>query len=105
MLDYGVQQRRREIGIRMAIGAQAGDIARRVTRQVFSMTALGAGAGIAAGMAAVRYIESLLYQVRGNDPWMLALPGIAIVCAALLASLPAVLRAVRIDPAATLRAD
>ena len=105
VLDYGVLQRRREIGIRMAIGAQAGDIARRVTRQIFAMVALGALLGIAGGMAAVRYIESLLYQVRGDDPWMLALPALAIVCSAVLAAVPAVRRAVRIDPAATLRAD
>ncbi|MEO8372030.1 MAG: FtsX-like permease family protein, partial [Candidatus Solibacter sp.] len=105
VLDYGVQQRRREIGIRMAIGAQAGDIARRITAQVFTMVGLGAVIGIAVGMAAVRYVEALLYEVRGNDPWMLAAPGVAIVCAALLASIPAVRRAVRIDPAETLRGD
>ena len=50
VLDYGVLQRRREIGIRMAIGAQAGDIARRVTAEAFSMVLLGAVAGIALGM-------------------------------------------------------
>jgi predicted lysophospholipase L1 biosynthesis ABC-type transport system permease subunit len=105
VLDYGVQQRRREIGIRMAIGAQAGDIARRITAQVFAMVALGAVMGVTGGMAAVRYVESLLYQVRGNDPWMLAVPGLTIVCAALIAAVPAVRRAVRIDPAETLRGD
>ena len=49
-LDYGVLQRRREIGIRMAIGAQAGDIARRVTLEAFAMVLVGAIAGLAAGM-------------------------------------------------------
>ncbi len=105
VLDYSVLQRRREIGIRMAIGAPAGDIARRVTVDVFSMVLLGAIAGLALGMASVRYIESLLYQVKPTDLAMLALPSLAILAAALLAALPAVIRAVRIDPATTLRAE
>ena len=57
VLDYAVLQRRREIGIRMAIGAQAGDIARRVTADVFVMVLAGAVAGLALGMASARYIE------------------------------------------------
>jgi len=105
VLDYSVLQRRREIGIRMAIGAQGGDIARRVTADVFSMVALGAFAGLALGMASVRYIESLLYQVKPTSPAMLALPSLTILIATLLAALPAVMRAVRIDPATTLRSE
>lgn len=105
VLDYSVLQRRREIGIRMAIGAPAGDIARRVTTDIFSMVLLGALGGLALGMASVRYIETLLYNVKPTDPGALALPPLTIFAAALLAALPAVIRAVRIDPAATLRAE
>jgi predicted lysophospholipase L1 biosynthesis ABC-type transport system permease subunit len=105
VLDYSVLQRRREIGIRMAIGAPATDIARRVTVDVFSMVLVGALAGLALGMASVRYIETLLYQVKPTDPVMLGLPSLAILAAASLAALPAVIRAVRIDPAATLRSE
>lgn len=105
VLDYSVLQRRREIGIRMAIGAPAADIVRRVTADVFSMVLLGALAGLALGMASVRYIESLLYQVRPTDLSMLALPSLTIFVAALLAALPAVIRAVRIDPAKSLRVE
>ena len=54
VLDYSVLQRRREIGIRMAIGAPAADIARRVSAEVFSMVLLGALAGLALGMASAR---------------------------------------------------
>jgi hypothetical protein len=105
VLDYSVFQRRREIGIRMALGAQAGDIARRAGLEVFAMVAAGAVAGLALGMASVRYIESLLYQVKATDPEALAIPSLAILAAALLAALPALLHAVRIDPANVLRAE
>jgi predicted permease len=105
VLDYGVLQRRREIGIRLAIGAPAGDIARRVTADVFSMVIVGAVAGVALGMASVRYIETLFYQVKATDVGMLALPSLTILVVALTAALPAVVRAVRIDPASMLRAD
>ena len=105
VLEYSVLQRRREIGIRMAIGAPAGDIARRVTADVFSVVIAGALAGLALGMASVRYIESLLYQVKATDLGVLALPSLTIVGVALLAALPAVIRAVRIDPATTLRSE
>jgi predicted permease len=105
VLDYSVLQRRGEIGIRMAIGAQAGDIARRVTEDVFRMVLAGAVAGLGLGMLSVRYIAALLYQVRPTDPAMLAMPAAIILGAALIAALPAVIHAVRIDPVAMLRAD
>jgi predicted permease len=105
VLDYSVLQRRREIGIRMAIGAQASDVVRRITAGVFSVVFLGALAGLALGIASARYIESLLYQVQPTDLGMLALPSLTIFAAALSAALPAAVRAVRIDPATTLRAE
>jgi predicted permease len=105
VLDYSVLQRQREIGIRLAIGAQAGDIARRVTADVSLMVVAGALAGLALGMASVRYIETLFYQVRATDLGMLAFPSLTILAAALLAALPAVIRAVRIDPVKMLRAE
>jgi len=105
VLDYSVLQRRREVAIRMALGAQAGDVARRVTADVFSVVFVGGFAGLVLGLASVRYIQSLLYQVKPGDPRMLALPALTILAAALLASLPPVIGAVRIDPAETLRAE
>ena len=105
VLDYSVVQRRREIGIRMALGARAGSIARKVTATVFSMVLVGAVVGIALGLASVRFIETLLYQVRATDISWLILPWLAILAAALIASLPAVLRAVRIDPVIALRSE
>jgi predicted permease len=105
VLDYSVLQRRREIGIRMAIGARSGAIARLVTLPVFSMVLLGALAGLALGMASARYIESLFYEVKATDLDALALPSLTILIAAIVAALPAVIRAVRIDPAKMLRMD
>jgi predicted lysophospholipase L1 biosynthesis ABC-type transport system permease subunit len=105
VLDYGVLQRRREIGIRIAIGAQAGGIARLVAVDALSMVLVGAVAGLALGMASVRYIAALLYQVKPTDVAMLALPSFTILAAAVIAAVPAVIRALRIDPAAMLRAD
>jgi ABC-type antimicrobial peptide transport system permease subunit len=65
----------------------------------------GALAGLALGFGSVRYIASLLYQVRPSDPRMVALPALTILASALLAALPPVISAVRIDPAETLRAE
>ena len=105
VLDYSVLQRRREIGIRMAIGARAGDIARRVTAGIFAVVLAGALAGIALGLVSVRYIQSLFYQVKATDPLALALPAIAVFSAAIAAAIPGILRAVRIDPATSLRSE
>jgi predicted permease len=105
VLDYSVLQRRREIGIRMAIGAQAGDIARRVTGEAFAMVLLGAAAGLGLGLGAVRFMETLLYGVNATDFTILAVPSLTIVAVALIAALAPVIRALRVDPVAMLRME
>ena len=105
VLDYSVLQRRKEIGIRLALGARAGNVVQGVTVDVFSMVLTGAIAGLVLGFAAARYIQTLLYQVKPSDPRMLAFPALTIIAAALLAALPPVIRAIRINPADTLRAE
>jgi ABC-type lipoprotein release transport system permease subunit len=105
VLEYSVTVRRREIGIRMALGARPGDVARRVTAGVLSMVVLGAIIGVAAGLGSVRYIEALLYGVKGTEPVVVAFPAAALIVAACLAAIPAVAHAVRIDPAKLLRAE
>jgi predicted permease len=105
VLDYSVQLRQREIGIRMAIGAPAANIARSVTVDVFVMVLAGAVAGLALGMASTRYIETLLFEVKATDWTSLALPSVTILAAAMLAAVPAVIRAVRVDPVSALRAE
>jgi predicted lysophospholipase L1 biosynthesis ABC-type transport system permease subunit len=105
VLHYSVQQREREIGIRIALGAGAANIARLVTVRVFAMVMIGAGTGVALGMASVRYVSTLLYGVKPTDPTMLMVPAMVLLAAACLASMPAAMRAVRIDPAEMLRAE
>lgn len=105
VLNYSVLQRRREIGIRMAIGSTRAGIVRIVTLDVFRMIALGGCAGVALGFGAARYVESLFYQVKATDADMLALPACSLLVTALVATLPAVLRALRTDPTEILRAE
>ena len=105
VLDYSVLQRRRELGIRLAIGAPAGDIARLVTADVLWMVVMGTFVGAGAGILLVPYIKSLLYEVKPFDIGVLAMPALTIAVAALLAAVPAVIRAIRIDTVAMLRAE
>jgi predicted permease len=105
VLNYSVLQRRREIGIRLAIGSSRSGIVRLVTLDVFLMIAVGGCTGIALGLVAARYVESLFYQVKSTDGEMLALPACAILFTALVATMPAVLRALRTDPTEILRAE
>jgi putative ABC transport system permease protein len=105
VLHYSVLQRRREIAIRLAIGAQAPGIARLVTFPLFAMIAIGAIAGIAAGLLSTQYLSDLFFQVHPTDAAILVFPSLAILLAAILAAAPAVLRAIRTDPASTLRSE
>ena len=105
VLSYSVLQREREIGIRIAVGARLGNIARLVTAQIFVTVCIGAAAGIALGMASGRSVQTLLFGVKGTDPSMLIAPALVLLAAALLAALPAVVRAARIDPSIMLRAE
>jgi hypothetical protein len=69
------------------------------------MVLIGAFVGVGGGVASGRYIATLLYEVKSTDARIVAIPALAISILALLAALPAVIRAVRIDPAVTLRVE
>ncbi len=105
VLDYSVFQQRREIGIRMALGARTAGIVRRLTFNILGWVLAGSLAGLALGLASVRYIESLLFEVKATDVSALAAPALALFAAAVLAALPPVIRATRIDPARVLRSE
>jgi len=105
VLNYSVVQRQREIGIRIAVGAQRGAITQLVTASIFLRVALGVIVGVALGLSLSRYIATLFYQVKASDSVMLTIPLIAIVTVTLLATAPAVLRALHVDPAEILRSE
>ncbi|MEZ5400027.1 MAG: ABC transporter permease [Bryobacteraceae bacterium] len=105
VLNYAVVQRRREIGIRIALGARTGDVARHVSAEVFAMLLLGSAIGLGAGLASERLVASLLFEVAGREPLLLLTPLATMLAAAMLAALPPVMRASRTDPANALRAE
>lgn len=105
VLNYTVIQRRREIGIRMALGARAADVVRRVTAEVFSPVGMGSVAGLAAGLGFGRLVESILFNVKATDAASVVTPLLTLAVVAALAALPPAIRAVRIDPGQTLRSE
>jgi predicted permease len=105
VLNYAVIQRRREIGIRMALGARAAHVVRRVTALLLAMVAGGCGAGLAAGVAFGRLVEPLLFNTNPTSAASVATPIAILLATAALAAIPPAARAVRIDPVQTLRAE
>lgn len=105
VLDYSVLQQQREIGIRMAIGAKSAAIARGLILRLVALVVAGSLVGTMLGLALVRFIQTLLFEVKATDAGMLALPMATILSVALLAAAPAIVRAVRIDPARMLRLE
>jgi predicted permease len=105
VLNYSVQQQEREIGIRMALGAQIAHVVRQVTAGISVAVIMGVFAGLVLGLGSSRYIQSLLYQVKATDVGMLALPCLIILVVICIAAVPAILRAIHVDPGTMLRAD
>jgi predicted permease len=103
LLAYTVTQRRREIGIRIALGAERGTVLRLVVGQALRLAGAGVVIGMMAAMLFGRLIESQLFGVRAFDPPTIAAMVGALMTAALLASWLPVRRAMRTDPAVTLR--
>jgi ABC-type lipoprotein release transport system permease subunit len=105
LMAYLVQRRTKEIGIRMALGADHGLVVRMVVRQALTHAAAGIVLGVPAAFAAVRLIRNQLYGVNPADPTNAALAAVVLIaCLAFAGYLPA-RRAARIDPVRTLRQD
>ncbi len=103
VLAYLVLQRRQEIGIRMALGAQRGAILRLVVRDVAGLVLIGAVAGAAIAWGTTRFVQSLLFGLQADDPRTFAVGiGLLIVVAIVACYLPA-RRAMRVDPLVALR--
>jgi len=103
MMAYSVARRTNEIGIRMALGARRGTLVGMVLHEVFGMTAVGLGIGLAATLATTRFLESFLFRLKPNDPLTLAGAAAFLLIAALAAGYAPARRASRIDPWIALR--
>jgi putative ABC transport system permease protein len=103
VVSYSVAQRTRELGIRLALGAQQSDVLRLVLAEGLWLTALGVVFGLAGAFAATRVLTSLLYKVKPTDPiTFLAVP-LSLIAVALLACYIPARRATKVDPMVALR--
>ncbi len=105
VLAQSVTERRREIGIRMALGAHAGNVVTHVLRNALRLVVVGLVLGLAGAVALTRLMESLLFQVSPLDPLALVVACAAMVVVGLFASFVPARRAARVDPMRVLRDD
>jgi putative ABC transport system permease protein len=103
VLSYNVRRRVREIGIRMALGAQLGDVLKMIVTQGMKATAIGLGIGLMGALALGRLVASLIYGVHPTDPVTFGAVSLLLAGVGLLASVVPAYRAVRIDPLVALR--
>ena len=105
VIAYVAAQRVPELAIRMALGAQSGDVLRLVLRQGVVLALVGIGVGLAASLAITRLLASLLYGLTPTDPATFALVAIGLVTVTLVACLLPARRASRLDPMMALRLE
>jgi putative ABC transport system permease protein len=103
VMSYTVAQHTREIGIRMALGAQPAAILKLILGRGLALVSIGVGIGVAASFALTRFIESLLFGVTPTDPLTFAMIVVLLGLVALLACLIPATRALRVDPIVVLR--
>ncbi|WP_321470572.1 ABC transporter permease [uncultured Paludibaculum sp.] len=104
-MSYNVARQFSEMGIRMALGAQRGTMVWMVLRRVLVLAAVGLAISVPVTLAATRFVKSLLFGTQPNDPGTMALAGVVLLSAALLAGYAPARRASRIDPLVALRHD
>ena len=105
VIAYDVAQRMREMGVRVALGAQAADIRRLVLWQGIRVTVAGVTLGVIVAFVTVRYVEKLLFDTRAHDPVAFGVAVGTILVVAVLASLIPAGRATRVDPVVALRSE
>ncbi|HUA86393.1 MAG TPA: ADOP family duplicated permease, partial [Bryobacteraceae bacterium] len=103
VVAYAVTQRTREIGIRIALGAEPRQVLGEVLRRGMALAAVGVALGLAGAVAATRLIQSLLAGVSPHDPWIFVAVSILLALAALAANLVPARRAANVDPVDALR--
>jgi predicted permease len=105
VISYAVSQRTREIGIRMALGAQRDALTSMFVRQGLVLAAIGAVFGVAAAFATMRFMASILFKVSPMDPWTYSLATVAVIGIAWLACYLPSRRAAQVNPVKALRAE
>ena len=103
VISYGVTQRTREIGMRMALGAQRGDVLRMMLREGMLLVSAGVAIGIGGALALGRFLQSLLFEIRPTDPATFVIVAMVLLIVALAACYVPARRAMRIEPMEALR--
>jgi ABC-type antimicrobial peptide transport system permease subunit len=103
--SYWVSRRRRELAIRIALGASAETVMRLVIRRSLKLAVIGMAAGLAMAIAATRLIESMLFQIDGRDPVTLTSVTLLLAALVIIGCIGPAFRAARVDPMTTLRAE
>jgi putative ABC transport system permease protein len=103
VLAHAVTQQRREIGIRMAVGARSGDVLAHILRGAFSMLFVGLAGGLAGAVVLTRVLKSLLFQVSALDPAAFAVACVLMTLIGILAAWIPASRAANVDPMTVLR--
>ena len=105
VVSFTVSERTQEIGIRVALGADAGRVRRLVVRQALMPVVIGAAIGAGVSVAVSGGLERMLFEISGTDPLTLASVGLLLVLVAVIASWVPAFRAARLDPVESLRAE
>jgi macrolide transport system ATP-binding/permease protein len=105
VMSYGVRQRVRELGVRMAVGARPADIAAMVLRQALQLVGIGFAAGSIAAFGVTRLIQSVLFGVSAHDPATLGIVGFLLAAVAIGAAYLPARWAMRVDPMLSIRAE
>ncbi len=105
VMSYDVARRTHEIGVRMALGAEAMDVVRLVMRETMSLVVIGLIAGLVAALLTTRLIASLLYGLTPDDPLTVGLASLLLLTVAALAGYLPARRAARVDPMVALRTE
>jgi putative ABC transport system permease protein len=105
VMAYGVNQRTRELGIRLALGARASSVQAMVLRQGLTLTVTGLPLGLVGALALSRLLTTLVYRVSPSDPRVLGVAVLVLAAVSVVACLIPAIRATRVDPIDALRSE